>query len=392
MKIVVVGGCGHVGLPLAVSLAATGTVVTAFDINPAAVSVVTSGNAPFYETGLDSAIKETVGKTFFATTDGAVINSADVVVMIVGTPLDVHLNPDPNAVVQALAEITHHLKDGQLLVLRSTVFPGVTKRIEALLESSGIRISVAFCPERIVEGQAMKELRELPQIIGVRNENTFLAAKEVFDLLGVTSIRTSPEEAELAKLFTNTWRYIKFAAANQFWMMANSAGVEYENVRAAIRFEYPRAADLPGAGFAAGPCLFKDTMQLAAFSGNHFPLGNAAMLVNEGQPDYIVEKLKEKYTLSGLRVGILGMAFKGESDDSRSSLAYKLKRILKFNCVEVLTTDPYVKDDIDLLSEEIVLSNSDLLIIAAPHAHYQTLNLEKPIIDIWNLRGLGTSI
>lgn len=161
MKIVVVGGCGHVGLPLAVSLASTGNVVTAFDINPAAVSVVNGGNAPFYEAGLDSAIQETVGKTFVATTDGAVINSADVVVMIVGTPLDVHLNPDPNAVVQALAEITHHLKDGQLLVLRSTVFPGVTKRIEALLESSGIKISVAFCPERIVEGQAMKELREI---------------------------------------------------------------------------------------------------------------------------------------------------------------------------------------------------------------------------------------
>jgi UDP-N-acetyl-D-mannosaminuronic acid dehydrogenase len=133
-------------------------------------------------------------------------------------------------------------------------------------------------------------------------------------------------------------------------------------------------------------------MQLAAFSGNHFPLGNAAMLVNEGQPDYIVEKLKEKYDLSDLRVGILGMAFKGESDDSRSSLAYKLKRILKFNCVEVLTTDPYVKDDIDLRPEEFVLSSSDLLVIAAPHAHYQTLNFVKPVVDIWNLRGLGTSI
>jgi len=392
MNIVVVGGCGHVGLPLSVSLASAGAQVTAFDINPGAVTSVNDGVAPFYEDLLDHAIQETVGKTFTASLEAASISDADVVIMIVGTPLDIHLNPDPNAVVSAISDITHHLRDGQLLILRSTVFPGVTKRIEGLIAESGVQVSVAFCPERIVEGQAMKELRELPQIIGVRDDKTFQSAKTVFDLLGVTSIKTTPEEAELAKLFTNTWRYIKFAAANQFWMMANSAGVEFENVRNAIKFEYPRAADLPGAGFAAGPCLFKDTMQLAAFSGNHFPLGNAAMLVNEGQPDYIVEKMKEKYDLSELKVGILGMAFKGESDDSRSSLAYKLKRILKFNCLEVLTTDPYVKWDESLISEELVLSSADLLIIAAPHNRYRETKTSKPVIDIWNLRGLGTSI
>lgn len=392
MEIVVVGGCGHVGLPLAVSLASTGAQVSAFDINPSAVSVVNSGRAPFYEELLDEAIQKTLMKTFSATVDPTVISSADVVIMIVGTPLDVHLNPDPNVVVSALSEIQQYLRNGQLLILRSTVFPGVTERIEGVIKSSEKNVSVAFCPERIVEGAAMKELRELPQIIGVRDEATFDKAKSVFDLLGVVSFRTSPEEAELAKLFTNTWRYIKFAAANQFWMMANSAGVEYENVRKAIRFDYPRAADLPGAGFAAGPCLFKDTMQLSAFSGNHFPLGNAAMLVNEGQPDYIVEKIKEKYDLPSLTIGLLGMAFKGESDDPRSSLAYKLKRILKFNCLEVLTTDPYVKDDMSLTSEEEVLAKSDLLIISAPHNRYRDMASNKPIIDIWNLRGSGTSV
>ena len=392
MKIVIVGGCGHVGLPLAASLAAAGAIVTSFDINSNAVNLVNQGAAPFHEDGLNSAIRNAIGKNLFATTDPSSISDADVVIMIVGTPLDVHLNPDPNAVVSALVEVQHYLGSHQLLILRSTVFPGVTKRIESQIASVGIPIPVAFCPERIVEGQAMKELVELPQIIGVRDDKTFAMSKSVFDLLGVASIRTTPEEAELAKLFTNTWRYIKFAAANQFWMMANNAGVEYENVRKAIRFDYPRAADLPGAGFAAGPCLFKDTMQLASFSGNHFHLGNAAMLVNEGQPDYIVEKIKEKFDLSVLRVGILGMAFKGESDDSRSSLAYKLKRILKFNCLEVLTSDPFVQGDNELLSQEQVLADSDLLIIAAPHKRYREIISEKPIIDIWNLRGLGTSI
>jgi UDP-N-acetyl-D-mannosaminuronic acid dehydrogenase len=392
MRIVIVGGCGHVGLPLAVSLAECGAQVTAFDINKPAVDSVNSGVPPFFEESLESVLSKNLGARFVASSDPKVVSDADVVIMIVGTPLNVHLNPDPNVVVHAVKELVDFLREDQLLILRSTVFPGVTDRIERELEKLGLKLHVAFAPERIVEGAAMKELRELPQIIGARSEIVFEKAKAVFDLLKVSSIRTTPEEAELAKLFTNTWRYVKFAAANQFWMMANDVGVEYEKVRAAIRFEYPRAADLPGAGFAAGPCLFKDTMQLAAFRGNNFPLGNAAMQVNEGQPDYIVERLKKNYNLSQMKVGILGMAFKGESDDTRSSLAYKLKRILKFNSLEVLTTDPFVLTDEALLPLNKVLEESDLLIIAAPHHEYRMLNIEKPIIDIWNLREEGTLI
>jgi UDP-N-acetyl-D-mannosaminuronic acid dehydrogenase len=205
-------------------------------------------------------------------------------------------------------------------------------------------------------------------------------------------VRTTPEEAELAKLFTNTWRYIKFAAANQFWMMANDSGISFENVRDAIRYKYPRASDFPGAGFTAGPCLYKDTMQLSAFSNNTFALGNSAMMINEGLPLYLVEKLSKKFDLASLKVGILGMAFKGESDDNRSSLAYKLKRILKFKAEQVLTCDPYVTVDNELLDQDYVLENSDILIIASPHRRYKEIISKKPIIDIWNLRGNGSSV
>ena len=392
MNIVIVGGCGHVGLPLAVSLAECASIVTAFDTNPTAVAVVNSGRAPFMEDQLDVQLSLRLNKTFFATTDPAVVSSADVVIMVVGTPLDIHLNPDPSAVVKAVESIIPFLKDDQLLILRSTVFPGVTSRVESLLNTVGKRIVVAFCPERIVEGAAMKELNELPQIIGVRTDLAFDLAHSVFDLLGVEVYRTTPEEAELAKLFTNTWRYIKFAAANQFWMLSNSAGVEYENVRKAIRFDYPRAQDLPSAGFSAGPCLFKDTMQLHAFSGNHFPLGNSAMLVNEGLPDYIVERLKLQFDLNALTVGILGMAFKADSDDVRSSLSYKLKRILSFEAKAVLTSDPFVMDDVDLVDKEYLLDQSDIVIIAAPHTQYASISTTKPVIDLWNQLGRGTIV
>ena len=392
MEIAVIGGGGHVGLPLSVALANSGNAVTAFDISTTAVEKVNSGKAPFWEPSLDDELSKALQKGFRATVESSCIKNAELVIVIVGTPLDIHLNPDPNAVVKAVEDIAEHLSGSQLLVLRSTVFPGVTKEVERLLNRLNLETQVVFCPERIAEGFAMKELVELPQIIGARNSESFARASEVFSSLGVKVVRTTPEEAELAKLFTNTWRYIKFAAANQFWMMANDSGVNFENVRDAIRFEYPRAADFPGAGFTAGPCLFKDTMQLSAFANNTFALGNSAMMINEGLPLYVVDKLSQKYDISKTKIGLLGMAFKGESDDNRSSLAYKLKRILKFKSAGVLTTDPYVKNDTELVSEKRVLEESDLLIISAPHTRYKDLLSDKPIIDIWNLRGNGSSV
>jgi UDP-N-acetyl-D-mannosaminuronic acid dehydrogenase len=149
---------------------------------------------------------------------------------------------------------------------------------------------------------------------------------------------------------------------------------------------------MPGPGFAAGPCLFKDTMQLAAFADNSFVLGHTAMLVNEGLPLYVVSHLEKKYELMDMTVGILGTAFKGESDDIRSSLAYKLRRILQFRSREVLTTDPFVTVDDGLLPLDEVLSRSDLLIIAAPHKTYATLRPDQPVVDIWNLLGNGSIV
>lgn len=392
MKIAVVGGCGHVGLPLAVALANSSHNVVAFDISESAVKDVNSGKAPFWEPGLDDALIKAKSSAFTASIDPEVIEAASIVIVVIGTPIDSHLNPDPNAVLNAIDGICKHLNDQQLLILRSTVFPGVTEQVEKLLVRRGLNTRVVFCPERIAEGFAMNELHQLPQIIGARQDLDFNRAKEVFDCLGVESVRTTPEEAELAKLFTNTWRYIKFAAANQFWMMANDSGINFENVRDAIRYEYPRASDFPGAGFTAGPCLFKDTMQLSAFSNNTFAIGNSAMMINEGLPLYLVEKLSRRYDLPTIKVGILGMAFKGESDDNRSSLAYKLKRILKFKVEQVLTCDPYVTVDNELLDQDYVLANSDVLIIASPHLRYKDLVTDKPIIDIWNLRGNGSLV
>jgi UDP-N-acetyl-D-mannosaminuronic acid dehydrogenase len=183
---------------------------------------------------------------------------------------------------------------------------------------------------------------------------------------------------------------MKFAVANQFFMIADQAGVNYSNILDAIRTDYPRAADLPAPGFAAGPCLFKDTMQLAAFTADHFPLGQAAMQVNEGLPAYIVSALERRYDgLSGKTIGILGMAFKAESDDMRASLSYKLRKLLAWAGARVVCTDPYVQDD-RLTTLDCVLEESEILVLGVPHKAYRSLEVGgKDVVDVWGALGAG---
>jgi UDP-N-acetyl-D-mannosaminuronic acid dehydrogenase len=391
--VVVIGGGGHVGLPLAIAFADRGARVAIYDVSDEAVERVNAAKLPFDEPGALPLLERAVAAgRLTASTDPAIVGTAEHVVVVIGTPVDEHLNPNQTAIPKALAGCSQYLRDGQLLVLRSTVFPGVTALVEKMIVGLGVSIEVAFCPERIAEGKAMTELFELPQIVSARSPQGMDRAVKLFSLLTESVVELSPEEAELAKLFTNVWRYIKFAAANQFYMMANDRGLDFDRIRKGLSQDYPRAADMPGAGFAAGPCLFKDTMQLAAFNHNNFALGHTAMTINEGLPLYLVHRLEQKYDLSSMTVGILGMAFKGESDDIRSSLSYKLKRILEFKADAVLTADPYVTVDPRLLPQEEVIARSDLLVIATPHPQYRGLVTDKPVADIWNVLGSGVRV
>jgi UDP-N-acetyl-D-mannosaminuronic acid dehydrogenase len=391
--VVIVGGCGHVGLPLAIAFAERGAEVAVYDVDPVAVAQVSKARMPFQERGAAALLERAVdGGRLVASADPAIVRTAEYVIVVVGTPVDEHLNPDQQAVPRALAECADYLRDGQLLILRSTVYPGVTALVEKLIARLGHAIDVAFCPERIAEGKAMTELFDLPQIVSARRDEAYSRAAALFGLLTDRQVRMTPEEAELAKLFTNVWRYIKFATANQLYMIANDRGLDFERIRQGLMLDYPRASDMPGPGFAAGPCLLKDTMQLAAFTNNNFVLGHTAMTINEGMPLYLVDRLSRRYDLESMTVGILGMAFKGGSDDIRSSLAYKLKRVLRSAAAEVLCTDPYVTADDSLVPLPDVVDASDLLIIGAPHPEYAGLDTTKPVVDIWGIRGAGVQI
>ena len=388
LDVVIVGGCGHVGLPLALSLADCGYKVGIDDIDAAKVAQVRLGNVPFLENGAKELLHKLLPSgRLELSADPGLLERTDTVILVIGTPIDEFMNPSVRVFDRVLDDLVPHLHNGSLVVLRSTVFPGTTETVERRLRSAGLDVEVVFCPERIAEGHALEEIRSLPQLIGATSDRGFDKASRLFEKLGVNIVRTTPLEAELAKLLTNTWRYMKFAIANQFFQIAHRSGVDYNHVLDAIRRDYPRAADLPGPGFAAGPCLLKDTMQLSAFTPDHFPMGQAAMQINEGLPNYIVDTLNSRQPLAGRTVGILGMAFKGESDDPRASLSYKIRKLAAFKGAQVLCTDPYI-EDASFVPLDKVVADSDILVIAAPHKAYKKLDLQgREVVDVWGITG-----
>lgn len=384
--IVILGGCGHVGLPLGLAFARAGRRVVAFDNDAARVAAVNAGRMPFQDRGADALLPKVLASGFFrCTSDRRALSEAETVISVVGTPVDEYLNPKLYLMTDLILGHLDVLRPGQLFVLRSTVYPGTTARAAELLRSKGLEIDVAFCPERVAQGVALDEIQALPQIVAGCTPQAQRRAEALFRVLTPDLIALSPVAAELTKLFNNAWRYAQFAMANQFFMIANDLGVDFYEVRRAMTERYPRAAGMPTAGFAAGPCLFKDTVQLGAFQSPMFFMGQAAVMINEGLPNYLVQRAARRFDLKSMTAGILGMTFKAESDDARDSLAFKLRKILQIECRDVICSDPFLSDPA-LAPLERVLEESDLIFIGTPHAVYRGLDYgDTPVIDIWNV-------
>ena len=387
-RVAIVGGCGHVGLPLGMALARAGLRVDLIDTSTERVDLVNRRRMPFKEDGADELLPALVeSRRLRATMDAAVLPKAEEVIVTIGTPVVDFCDPAIGEFDRALDAILERMRPGQLLALRSTVFPGITDRLARRMREKGLGgIDLAFCPERIVQEKSLVELAELPQLIGAVTPTAAERAAKLFKLLCPKVIFLTPIEAELAKLFCNAYRYINFAIANQFYLIANRHAADFHRIYEAVRADYPRMQAFARPGFAAGPCLVKDTCQLGAFDHGGFPLGQAALEVNEGMPAAVVQFCKRVYDLKSMTVGILGMAFKANNDDPRDSLSYKLRKVLIMECKEVLCTDPYVPDQ-RLVPLAEVMDRADLLIVATPHDCYKSIRFRQPVIDITQALG-----
>ncbi len=385
--VAILGGCGHVGLPLGLTFAESGLAVVLVDKDGARVARVSRGEMPFMERGADELLARLVRSARLqATADVTCLAATPVVVITIGTPVDEFLDPSVREFDAQMADVARHLHTGQLVVLRSTVFPGVTEHLGRLFAKQGVDVDLAYCPERIAQGYAVEELKTLPQIVSGTSDRAVERATRLFRRIGPEVIVLRPIEAELAKLFSNAWRYINFAISNQFYVLANKFDADFFKIRHAVRWKYDRMEGFARPGFTAGPCLLKDTMQLAAFNHGDFPLGQAAMLVNESLPYHVTQQLAKHFDLANSVVGILGMAFKANNDDPRSSLSYKLRKVLSLKCREVLCTDPYIVDP-TFLPLETVLERADLLVLGACHDVYRNLATSKPVVDFSNFLG-----
>lgn len=384
----IVGGCGHVGLPLGLAFARKGYQVDLVDTSAERVAMVNAGQMPFHEDDAEALLVESTRSGLLkATTDQTALEDASAVIVTIGTPVDEYLDPSVGEFDRSMQQLLGRVRPGQLLILRSTVFPGMTDRLARQLEQMGRGdVDLAYCPERIVQGKSLQELEQLPQLVGGVTTQAAERAAALFSLIGPKVIFLKPIEAELAKLFCNAWRYINFAISNQFFVMANHFEADFQRIHQALREDYPRMASFARPGFAAGPCLLKDTMQLGSFNHGSFVLGQAAMMINEGLPYLVVQDIKRRYPLNDMTVGILGMAFKPNSDDARSSLSYKLRKVLLLECKRVLCTDPFVPDpDLTPLAE--VLDQADLLIVGTPHDAYRGLKYRQPVVDVTSTVG-----
>lgn len=383
----IIGGLGHVGLPFGLVLADAGFRVGLHDINAAHADAVRKGEMPFMEEGGEELLERVLDRTLHIAPELASMRGAEHIVITIGTPIDEYMNPDIGPLFRLAESMRPFLGSDSLIMLRSTVMPGVSQTFYEELRG-GTEIDFTFCPERVAQGFAIREIRELPQIVSGFSPRAVSRARALFERVGPEVIELPVAEAELAKLFCNAWRYVQFAVSNQFYTLATERGLDFARILEGMTRNYRRMGSFPRPGFAAGPCLMKDTMQLSAYARQSFALGQAAMFVNEGLPAFLVDQLEARVggELRGRRVGILGMAFKPDVDDIRDSLSFKLRKLLRLRGAEVMCSDEHASQP-DFVTREVLIEACESIIVAVPHQAYAEIELgaEKTLIDLWNV-------
>ena len=394
---VAVVGLGRVGLPLALSFADRGLRVIGVEREESVLRSLDSGQMPFHETGTQELLKRVLERGGFERTrsvrDAA---AADHIVLTLGTPAHVHIEIDVSQIRDVLDDLMPVLREGQSLVLRSTVAPGTTEWVAGYIEQRrGFRVGedmfVSHVPERIAENHFLEEIATLPTIVGGVGEGSGARAAELFEAFGTEIEHTTPVQAELAKIWTNILRYAQFALPNLLMMNCEQYDANVFEVIELINHDYPRGG-MGRPGLTAGTCLRKDF----AFSEERSSAPGmllAVSRVHETVPLFLVEGLKRRLggTLRDRKVAVLGLTFKRDSDDVRDSLAFKLIRLLERELAHVAPHDPHVPDQCEPI--EAALDGADAVVVATDHSAFNGIAARLPrgavLVDPWNVSGSG---
>ncbi|MBA3302154.1 MAG: nucleotide sugar dehydrogenase [Thermoleophilaceae bacterium] len=394
-KTVAVIGLGRVGLPLALSFADRGFHVIGIEKEERVLESLRADRMPFEETGTQ-ALLERVSATGSLELTSAVAEAAQAewIVLTLGTPALSHIEIDIADIRSVIDDLLPLLREGQTLILRSTVAPGTTDWLAGYLEQkrgfqAGEDFFVAHVPERIATGRFLEEIATLPCVVGGVGARSGEKAAEPFEAFGTEIVQTDPVQAELAKIWTNILRYANFALPNLLMMNCEQYGANVFEVIDLVNHDYPRGGiALPG--LTAGTCLRKDF----AFSEERSSAPGmllAVSRVHETVPLFLVEGLKRRLggSLKDRRVAVLGLSFKRDSDDVRDSLSYKLIRLLERELAVVSRSDPHVAAESERLED--ALEGAEAVVVATNHSEYEDLLAKLPegaiLVDPWNVTG-----
>ena len=381
----IVGGAGHVGAPLGLALSSKGFNVILVDKNKKNIKKINQGKMPFVEEGCAELLKKMVNKDrIFATENLSEVKQCKYIIVCIGTPINNKFKPDLKKFIDFFYNLKKYLHKNHIIIIRSSIYPGICNKVFNILQKRCKNLS--YCPERIAQGKSLIELPKLTQLVSGKNDKAKKESGKIFKKICKKIIYTEIIEAELIKLFSNAYRYINFSISNQFYLMSKKLDIDFFKLRNLMRDNYERNMSIPKAGFTAGPCLLKDTMQLSSYYNHKFPLFRNAMFINEGLPKFIINELNKKYNLRKKTVGILGLSFKAENDDIRDSLSIKLLKYLRSKKIKTLQSDEYFKDK-NNIEKKMLVKRSDIIILATPHKSYKNLKIKKNkiLIDIWGL-------
>src|SRR5436190_17711958 len=390
-------GTGRVGLPLALSFAATGLSVLGVDNDAERLNALRERRMPFKEPGTDELLARVDLALSSHAADAA---QADAIVLTLGTPALSHIEIDMGDIRAVLDDLLPLLREGQLVVLRSTVAPGTTEFVAGYLEKQrGFRVGedifVAHVPERIAADRFLAEIGTLPCIVGGMGDASGERAARLFERLGAPTVQTTPVQAELAKIWTNIYRYATFALPNLLMMDCERYGANVFEVIDLVNHDYPRGG-IGRPGLTAGTCLRKD-FTFSEERSNAPGMLLAVSRVNESVPLFLVEGIRRRLgELAGRKIAVLGLAFKADTDDERDSLAHKLIRLLERELADVAVHDPHVPTPTVALDD--ALRGAAAVVVATNHADFRRpATLERIselagdclVVDPWNCWGAG---